>query len=252
MPIPNRMRGWAGRTGPAALICACALTATLYSGCTSSTAPTEEGSAEAAKGFRAPGQGLQLVEGSLKKAVWLHPDANLGRYSSGTIEDMVVEYRHEPTKTRVGSSHVGVRFGERDLDRVQRIFGESFAAELAGNGNFQIATSNELPALRFSPSLTDVVMLPHDRPNRRATHHQTTWEHRYRVVTRDAFLVLARNGIEPEALVAGRERALERTPGRQRDHIQSALTIPEFESDGVAMASRLRSPSRIGRASRRT
>ncbi len=96
---------------------------------------------------------------------WVRPGVDLRAYDRVALRPIRVEYKETPRHYRLDPSSAGVLLTERDHERLQRSFYDSFKTGLASGPGFGPASKPDPGLLWVSTTLLDVVVHHNSAPN---------------------------------------------------------------------------------------
>ncbi len=152
-----------GRWARAAAVGVAAL-GLLGSGCASGPRPVEYDTRDP---HPETPDGLRRVRTSQVGAAWVKPGASFAGYDSVVIDPVTVSYKHEPRRADEFNRDRGnFALGEAGMERLERIFQESFERELSGSRQWRVVSEPGPSALRVSGHIVNLVVdVPPGRPD---------------------------------------------------------------------------------------
>jgi len=109
-------------------------------------------------------EGLRLVPTRGAGMFWVRPGVDLRAYDRVALRPVNVEYKGTPRHYRLDPVHRGVLLTERDYERLQRSFYDTFKTGLASGKGFGPASKSDPGLLWVSTWLLDVVVRNIEKP----------------------------------------------------------------------------------------
>ena len=119
-----------------------------------------------------PEDGLQRVPIRGSGTFWVRPDVDLRAYDRVALKPIRVEYKGTPRHYRIDPDPVskGVLLTERERERLQQLFYDTFKTGLASGKGFGPASQPDPGLLWVSTSLLDVVVRNNELPTGNELH----------------------------------------------------------------------------------
>lgn len=114
--------------------------------------------------------GLQEIPTQGDEAFWVRPNLDLRVYDRVALKPITIEYKGRPQHYRIDPVRRGVLLTDRDLERLQRTFYDTFKTGLARGEGFGPASQPEPRLLWVSASLLNVVVRNNQAPTTNELH----------------------------------------------------------------------------------